>query len=71
MNRHSPSSASGEAKLHFGDNDYVVMRPGSYVVCAVSGKQIPIESLRYWDPRAQKAFAGPTEAMQAWVKRSK
>ena len=25
------------AKLHYGDGEYVVLRPGPYVLCAVTG----------------------------------
>jgi hypothetical protein len=36
------------------------------VVCAVSGKPIRIEALRYWNPKLQEAYAGPAEALQRW-----
>ena len=56
----------GEAILHYGDGEFVVLKPGRYVTCAVSGRQIPLDALRYWDPRRQEAFAGPQEALQRW-----
>ncbi|MEI9905494.1 MAG: DUF2093 domain-containing protein [Asticcacaulis sp.] len=37
------------------------MRPGKFVICAVSGRHIPLDALRYWDPRTQEAYAGPEE----------
>lgn len=54
----------GEAKLDFRDSDYRVVKPGAYVVCAVSGKQIPLESLSYWSAERQEAYAGPAEVAQ-------
>ena len=31
---------SGAATLRYGDGTYEVIRPGSHVVCAVSGRRI-------------------------------
>ncbi|MCA6332292.1 MAG: DUF2093 domain-containing protein, partial [Phenylobacterium sp.] len=36
------------AVLHYGDGDFTVVRPGRFVLCAVSGVKIPLEALRYW-----------------------
>lgn len=54
------------AVLHYGDGEYSVLRPGRNVVCAVSGVRIPLESLRYWNPVLQEAYAGPAEALARW-----
>jgi hypothetical protein len=56
----------GPAVVHYGDGEFVVMKPGRYVVCAVSGKRIAMEALRYWSPELQEAYAGPQEALQRW-----
>jgi hypothetical protein len=56
----------GPAVVHYGDGEFVVMRPGRYVVCAVSGKRIPMEALRYWSPELQEPYAGPQEALKRW-----
>lgn len=68
MNAHDRDIARlpDEAILHYGDGDYAVMRPGLYVICAVSGVRIPLEALRYWNPVAQEAYAGPAEALARW-----
>jgi len=66
MNMHSTPSLPGQAILQYGDGEYTIMRPGKFVICAVSGRQIPLEALKYWNPRTQEAFAGPEEAMQRW-----
>ncbi len=51
------------AQLRYGDGEYQVVRPGRYVLCAVSGVKIPLEALRYWNPELQEAYAGPKEAL--------
>jgi hypothetical protein len=54
------------AVLHYGDGEFAVLKPGRFVVCAVSGKRIPLEALRYWSPVVQEAYAGPEEALARW-----
>ncbi len=39
---------TGQARLRYLDGDFEVLQPGSHVVCAVSGQQIPLDALRYW-----------------------
>lgn len=56
----------GPAALHYGDGEFVVLRPGRYVVCAVSGRRVPLETLRYWNAELQEAYAGPKEALERW-----
>lgn len=51
------SSGKPEAKLHYGPNGFRVMRPGPYVVCAVTAAEIPLEELRYWCVERQEAYA--------------
>jgi len=58
--------SGGEAVVSFGDGEFVVLKPGRYVVCAVSGRRIPLDALRYWDPARQEAYAGPEQALQRW-----
>jgi hypothetical protein len=54
------------AVVSYGDGEFTVVRPGRFVVCAVSGKRIALEALRYWNPVTQEAFAGPAEALARW-----
>lgn len=67
MNAHDrPSSRtpSDEAKLHYGDGEFAVLKAGRYVLCAVTGAHIPLESLRYWSAERQEAYAGPEESLK-------
>ncbi|PZQ62637.1 MAG: DUF2093 domain-containing protein [Phenylobacterium zucineum] len=67
MNAHDRDfGAQDLARLHYGDGDYAVLRPGRYVVCAVTGAKIPLEQLRYWSAELQEAYAGPAEALKRW-----
>lgn len=56
----------GAAVLHYAQSEYSVLKPGRYVVCAVSGKKVPLEALRYWNVEQQEPYAGPAEALQRW-----
>lgn len=52
------------ATLHFADGEFAVLRAGRFVACAVSGRAIPLEIVRYWSVEHQEAYAGPAEALQ-------
>ncbi len=57
---------AGLAELEYLDGEYRIVRPGSFVVCAVSGAQIPIEALRYWSVDLQEAYASPAIALKRY-----
>lgn len=68
MNAHD-RDLSGQADiavLHYGDGDFTILKPGRYVLCAVTGAKIPLDMLRYWNPVTQEAYAGPTQALARW-----
>jgi hypothetical protein len=62
---------SGEqaAQLIFGPNGFRVMRPGTHVVCAVTGEAIALEALRYWSVERQEAYASPEVATRRHLSR--
>jgi len=51
------SSPDRAATLQYGPNGFRIVTPGSHVVCAVSGENIPLEALRYWSVERQEAYA--------------
>ncbi len=57
---------SGEAVLEYGDADFIILKPGAYVVCAVSGDQIPLAELRYWNVDEQEAYKDSLAATARW-----
>jgi hypothetical protein len=54
----------GMAELEYLDGEYRVVKAGSFVVCAVTGVNIPLEALRYWSVDQQEAYATPAAALQ-------
>jgi hypothetical protein len=68
MNAHDRTLPNDPATavLHYGDGEFAVLKPGRYVLCAITGAKIPLDALRYWNPVTQEAFAGPEQALQRW-----
>jgi hypothetical protein len=67
MNMHDPKFADPDlAHVVYGDGEFRITRPGRYVLCAVTGKRIALDALRYWSATAQEAYAGPAEALARW-----
>ena len=50
-----------KAKLKFGPNTVEVIEKCDYVECAVSGKNIPVQNLEYWNVELQEAYFSPKE----------
>lgn len=46
----------GEARLKYLDGEVQVMSPGDFVRCAVTGKAIPLDELRYWSVELQEPY---------------
>jgi hypothetical protein len=63
LNKFGPSS-HGEARLEYLDGDFRIISPGAYVICAVSGVQIPIDELKYWSVDRQEAYATPDAVLK-------
>ena len=51
-----------KAKLKFNPNNFEIVENGDYVVCAVSGKNIPLNKLTYWNVELQEAYFSYIEA---------
>jgi len=66
MNRYERPSAQGEAAIQYLDGDYRILKPGAFVLCAVTGQQIPLTELRYWSVERQEPYAGPDIAAQVY-----
>ena len=50
------------ARLKYLPNNFEIMEEGNYVVCAISGKKIPLEKLTYWNVDEQEAYFSYIEA---------
>ena len=50
-----------KAKLVFKHNSFQIIEEGDHVVCAVSGKEIKLKDLNYWNVDLQEAYFSPIE----------
>jgi hypothetical protein len=66
MNAFDKTLGGDLALVRYGDGEITVLRPGRYVICAVSSKRVALDDLRYWNPTLQEAYAGPAEALARW-----
>ena len=56
MNRIESSGRGGEARLRYLDGDFQIVTPGAFVRCAVTGREIPLDELRYWSVERQEPY---------------
>ena len=52
------------AKIKYLPNNFQVIEPGDYVICAVSGKPISLENLTYWNVELQEPYYSYIEAFK-------
>ena len=52
------------AKLKYLPNNFQIIEPGDYVVCAVSGKEISLDKLSYWNVELQEPYYSYREASE-------
>ena len=52
------------AKIKYLPNNFQVIQDGDHVICAISGKKIPIENLTYWNVELQEAYYSYVEAFK-------
>ncbi|WP_339333149.1 DUF2093 domain-containing protein [uncultured Maricaulis sp.] len=57
----------GEAILEFGDSDFIILKGGRFVRCAVTGDPIDLNELRYWNVDEQEAYRDVLIAKQRWM----
>ena len=50
------------AKLKYLPNNFDIMEEGDHVICAISGKKIPLQNLNYWNVDEQEAYFSYVEA---------
>ena len=50
------------AKLKYLPNNFEIIEDGDHVICAISGKQIPLDNLNYWNVDEQEAYYSYLEA---------
>ena len=55
-----------KAKLLFKHNSFDVMEEGDFVLCAISGKEIMLKDLNYWNVELQEAYFSPIEVNERY-----
>jgi hypothetical protein len=64
MNRFE-GNASREAKIRYLDGDFQIVLAGSHVICAMTGKTIPVDELRYWSVARQEPYIDAEASLEA------
>ena len=52
------------AEVEYQDGEFQVVKPGGFVVCAVTGIHIPLDALRYWSADLQDPYATAGTALK-------
>ena len=55
-----------KAKLVYKPNSFDIIEEGRFVVCAVSGKEIALNKLNYWNVELQEAYYSPLEVKERY-----
>tara|TARA_B100000029_G_scaffold139059_1_gene134133 strand:+ start:6617 stop:6808 length:192 start_codon:yes stop_codon:yes gene_type:complete len=50
------------ARLKYLNNSFEIIENGTHVICAVSGKKIPLKNLNYWNVELQEPYFSYLEA---------
>ena len=50
------------AKIKYLPNNFEIIEDGDHVICAITGKQISLDILNYWNVEKQEAYFSFKEA---------
>ena len=56
-----------EAVVRYETPDFIVLKSGAYVRCAVTGARIPLEALTYWSVELQEAYSDARHMTARWL----
>ena len=56
MNSIFSNPARRAAKIKYESPDFQVLMKGDFVTCAVTGKEIPLDDLKYWSDEHQEPY---------------
>ena len=60
-----------KAKLIYKNNSFDIVEEGNFVICAISGKEIPLKDLSYWNVELQEAYFSTLEVNERYKKLKK
>ena len=52
------------ARIHYLAGTFRLLSDGDHVLCAVTGRAIPLEELRYWSVERQEAYADAAASLE-------
>ncbi len=55
-----------KAKVIYKQNFFEIIEEGDYVLCAISGQEIPLQNLNYWNVDLQEAYFSPKEVNERY-----
>lgn len=65
-------SGSGRvAKVRYLDGTFRLLSDGDHVLCAITGRKIALEELRYWSVARQEAYADAVASHEAELRAAK
>lgn len=53
-----------EARIRYLDGDFQVITPGAFVRCAVTGRTIPLDELKYWSVARQEPYVDAASSLK-------
>ena len=60
-----------KAKLIYKHNYYEIIEEGDFVLCAITGKEIYLRNLSYWNVDLQEAYFSAIEANERFKSQKK
>ena len=60
-----------KAKLIYKHNYYEIIEDGDFVLCAITGKEIYLRNLSYWNVDLQEAYFSAIEANERFKSQKK
>ncbi|CAI9409816.1 conserved hypothetical protein [uncultured Pleomorphomonas sp.] len=66
LNSMDPPFGGGEAQIRYLDGDYQILRNGNYVRCAITGRPILLQDLKYWSAEHQEPYIDAEAALTAY-----
>ncbi len=67
MNRFE-GGGNREAKIRYLDADFQILTPGTFVTCAITGRPVMVDELKYWSVDRQEPYIDAQAAFQAYLK---
>lgn len=64
MNRFE-GGGNREAKIRYLDADFQILTPGTFVTCAITGRPVLVDELKYWSVARQEAYVDAVASLEA------